>query len=417
MNKIAKTALMMAASGIVIGAALPAQAQQSVPSVQEMWNILQAQQAKIDALETELAQTQVEQIEVKKTVETVADAVETGTDGSLLGGDTSIGGYGELHYEGGAKDSIDFHRFVLFFGHEFTDKIRLFSELEVEHALSGNGKPGEVELEQAYLEMDVSDNAQVFGGVHLIPVGMINETHEPPTFFGVERNAVEKNIIPATWWEAGLGTSGNVGSSGFSYDAMVSSGLNLNSGNGYKIRSGRQKVAKAKMKSAAYTGRIQYTGIPGVQLSSSLFYQPDVTQKLGDSITGDSVSALLWTSHINARYKGFGLRALHANWSLDGADVDLSGRDKQSGFYIEPAYRLAAPISLLQDAEIGVFYRYSDWDNNNGLNNDSGTHRNVFGINYWPVPELVFKLDYINEKKESGGSSNNSLNLGLGYQF
>ena len=413
MKLIAKTAMMTAASAFVIASATPALAQ-STPSAAEMWRVIQAQQAKIDALESEIAETQVETIEVKKTVESVADAFEHGTIGASK---TSIGGYGELHYEGGAKDQIDFHRFVLFFGHEFTDNIRFFSELEVEHALSGNGKPGEVELEQAYLEMDFSENTRGFAGVHLLPLGLMNETHEPPTFFGVERNAVEKNIIPVTWWEAGLGASGSVGETGFSWDVMASSGLYLNTANGYKIRSGRQKVAKAKFKSAAYTGRVQYTGIPGIELSSSLFYQPDVTQDARDSISGEKVSATLWTSHIDAEFNGFGFRALHANWSLDGQDVDLSGRDKQNGFYLEPSYRLSTPMSLLEDAEIGVFYRYAEWDNNAGSSSLSSVKRSVFGANFWPIHNVVFKADYIIEDKASAADSTKSFNLGIGYEF
>ena len=392
-------------------------AQQSTPSLEEMWQMLQAQQAKIAALETELAQAQVETIEVKRSVESVADAVETGVGAPAMTSNTQIGGYGELHYEGGAKDQIDLHRFVLFFGHDFTDNIRFFSELEVEHAIAGEGKVGEVELEQMFIEMDIGENAQIYGGVHLVPVGIINETHEPNTFFGVERNAVEKNIIPATWWEGGIGLHGNVGDSGFSYDAMVSSGLDLNAGNGYKIRSGRQKTGKAKFNSQAYTGRVQYTGMPGITLASSIYYQPDVTQSAGDSITGNDVNAFLWESHIQAKYRGFGLNALYANWSLDGADVDASGRSKQNGFYVEPSYTFNTPIGYLEEAKLGVFYRYSDWDNNNGLANNTGTYRSVFGVNFWPIDEVVLKMDYVIENKESGGPSKNSMNLGIGYQF
>ncbi|OUR68170.1 porin, partial [Cycloclasticus sp. 46_83_sub15_T18] len=116
---------------------------------------------------------------------------------------TTIGGYGELHYnnlsgKGGAsdKDAIDFHRFVLFFGHEFSDDIRFFSELELEHSIAGDGKDGEVELEQAYIDFDLNDQHTARAGLFLLPVGIINETHEPPTFYGTERNPVEKNIIP-----------------------------------------------------------------------------------------------------------------------------------------------------------------------------------------------------------------------------
>ena len=102
------------------------------------------------------------------------------------------------------KDELDLHRFVLFFGHQFTNDVRFFSELEVEHNVAGEGKNGEVEIEQAYIEWDYTDNHALKSGVFLVPVGILNETHEPDTFYGVERNAVEKDIIPSTWWEGGV---------------------------------------------------------------------------------------------------------------------------------------------------------------------------------------------------------------------
>jgi hypothetical protein len=277
---------------------------------------------------------------------------------------------------------------------------------------------GELELEQAYLELDVSEQARLFAGVHLVPVGILNETHEPPTFYGVERNAVEKNIIPATWWEGGIGASGQFGQSGFSWDVMASSGLDLNAGNGYKIRSGRGKVAKQKFNSQAFTARLGYSGIPGVRLASSLYYQPDVTQGNGDSMSGREVSATLFTASVDARRRGFGLRALYANWNLDGADVKLLGRDQQTGFYVEPSYQFALPMGeLLPDARFGVFYRYANWDNAAGLDNQTGKTRSVFGGNFWPMDDVVLKLDYILEERDSGGPTVKSLNLGLGYQF
>ena len=418
-----KTNQLLAGVGLAVLAILPTQiahAQEAVPSAAEMWAIIQKQQKMIDQLQTELAQNQVEQIEVQKSVESVADAIESGSVGGSNGNSAlaglSVGGYGELHYEGGAKDEIDFHRFVLFLGHEFTDNIRFFSEIEVEHVIAGEGKNGEVELEQAFVEFDLGENAQVWGGLHLVPVGLINETHEPPTFYGVERNVVERNIIPTTWWEAGIGARGNIGSTGFSYDASLTSGLELNTSNDFNIRSGRRRASEAPFVSQAYTGRLQYSGIPGVRVASSLYYQGDVTQGAGDAISGDSVSAVLWSSTLDAKYKGFGLRALHANWTLDGAEVDASGRDKQNGFYIEPSYSIDTPFAYLEAARLGVFYRYSEWDNRAGLDNDTGFSRNVFGVNFWPVPDVVLKMDYINQKSDAGVDSN-SLNLGIGYQF
>ncbi len=422
--KTLRMALLAAAAIGLAMRAMPALAQQAVPSMEEMWRLIQAQQATIDQLKEELdatraetSETKVAVEETKQSVEAVAIAIESNDGGDGWWNKTSLGGYGEMHYEGGAKDELDFHRFVLFVGHEFNENIRFFSEIELEHALAGDGQPGEVELEQAYIEADLGENTQIYGGVHLVPVGLINETHEPPTFYGVERNAVEKDIIPATWWEGGIGVHGNVGKSGFSYDAMVSSGLELNAANGFKVRSGRQKVAKSNFKDQAFSGRIAYTGIPGVSLASSLYYQPDVTQSVGDLITGKSVSALLWTANIDAKWNGFGLRALYADWSLDGAEVDLTGRDEQVGFYIEPSYKFAIPLAGFDEAQLGVFYRHADWDNNHGLDKNTGITRHVVGANFWPIPDVVLKMDYIIEDRENEISDRKSLNLGIGYQF
>ena len=111
-----------------------------------------------------------------------------------------LGGYGELHYndtetDGGSKSrSVDAHRFVLFFGYDFTDKVRFRSEFELEHAIAGEGQVGEIELEQMYVEVDMTDNTSIQTGVILVPMGILNENHEPPTFYGVERNDVEKFI-------------------------------------------------------------------------------------------------------------------------------------------------------------------------------------------------------------------------------
>ena len=124
----------------------------------------------------------------------------------------TLGGYGELHYQdvetdGGTDSrSMDAHRYVLFFGYDFTDKVRFRSEFELEHGLTcaDSDCPGEVELEQMYIEMDHTDKFSSRVGIMLTPVGILNENHEPPTFYGVERNEVEKYLIPTTWWAGGV---------------------------------------------------------------------------------------------------------------------------------------------------------------------------------------------------------------------
>ena len=402
-------------------------AQAATPTNEEMWALLQQvqqqltdvqqqnQQLQVEnkTLKTQVEETQQTALEANENVEALAEATEEAVKvASSSANKTSIGGYGELHYnnledeDGNDTKSVDFHRFVLFFGHEFNDNLRFFSEFELEHALvkdtddGSNG--GEVELEQAYIEYDINQQHHVKGGVFLTPVGIINETHEPNTFYGTERNAVEKNIIPSTWWEAGLMFSGEI-ANGFNYDLAVSSGLNT-SGSSYKPRSGRQKVAKAVAEDLAYTGRLKWTAIPGVELAATVQYQEDITQST-DATAG---SATLFETHAVIQRGDFGLRALYATWDLEGSGPEASGADEQTGWYIEPSYRI--------NEYFGVFTRYSEWDNLAGNSTDSEYEQIDLGVNWWPHRDVVVKLDYQNQDQPAGGESD-GFNVGLGYQF
>ncbi|MBV1908716.1 MAG: porin [Kangiellaceae bacterium] len=371
------------------------------PTTQELMDMLTKQQSQIEALQKQLGKTDEKVKETDQKVESSVTAIEESLS-TKSASNTTIGGYGELHYNNiEDSESIDFHRFVLFFGHEFTDSIRFFSELEVEHSLAGDGKPGEVELEQAYIEMDLSDDTRMKAGLFLIPVGIMNETHEPPTFYGVERNPVEKNIIPATWWEAGAGFNTQL-SDGLSADFAIHSGLSVptDGSKSFLIRSGRQKVAKANADSLAYTARVKYTAVPGLELAASYQVQSDVTQgALG-------ADANLITAHAVYNSGNFGLRALYAAWDIDGVEAEVIGRDSQEGFYIEPSYKI--------NENFGLFARYNAWDNNAGDSADTEKKQTNIGINYWPHENVVFKLDIENR---TGAQDGSGFNLGVGYQF
>lgn len=382
--------------------------------------------SRLDQLEKQNQSLQQENTDLRKMInntdqkaEAAVAATETITESTSgiqklanFADKTTLGGYGELHYnnlsgKGGAsdKDEIDFHRFVLFFGHEFNDDIRFFSELELEHSIAGGGKNGEIELEQAYLDFDLNDQHTARAGLFLLPVGIINETHEPPTFYGTERNPVEKNIIPATWWAAGAGAHGQLGA-GFSYDAYVHSGLAVD--NGFSVRSGRQKVSQAKANDLAATARLKYTGIAGLELAVSAQHQQDMGQGL---VTGLESGNLIETHAIWANGP-FTLKALYAMWDINGSAVKAAGADKQEGFYLEPSYRLSD--------KFGLFARFNQWDNlagsNAGAAKDSEKQQWDVGINYWPHEDVVIKADYQYQSNDNG-EEQNGLNLGVGYQF
>jgi hypothetical protein len=378
-----------------------------MPSMEEMWRIIQEQQAEIEALKNQQKETAQQAADADEKAEAAVVAVEESTSsagyGTLLSDKTSIGGYGELHYNNlDSKEEIDFHRFVLFFGHEFTDNIRMFSELELEHAVSGDDQNGEIELEQAYVEFDIGENQHVKGGMFLLPVGILNETHEPPTFYGVERNPVERNIIPTTWWAGGAGANGEI-APGWSYDVAIHEGLKTSQEDSYKVRSGRQKTSEAVADDLAGTGRIKWTGIPGIEVAGTIQYQSDITQ--GESMGGH---AWLYEAHTDIRRGRFGLRALYAMWDLDGDGPESIGADEQKGFYIEPSYRFSE--------KFGIFARYNQWDNAAGDSADSEEKQYDFGVNYWPHPDVVLKAD-IQQQDNDSKKNDNGFNLGIGFQY
>jgi len=403
----------------------------AAPSPEEMWKIIQQQQKTIEELKTKLESTQesvrVTQKKVKTTeqkVEATADAIETKPAGASWADRTRVGGYGELHYNnldndftGTETDEVDFHRFVLYFGHDFTDRFRFFSELELEHAVSGEGQNGEIELEQAWVEFDVFESQRVRAGLDLIPVGIINPTHEPPTFYGVERNPVETFIIPTTWWEAGLGAMGEI-APGWNYDLVLTSGLDTptTGSDAFFIREGRQKVSEAPADDGAVTGRIRYTGYPGLELGFTGQYQSDVTQGALD------IDATLFEGHVDFRKGGWGLRALAAGWNLDDGPAGVGpksgpspGRNKQWGWYIEPSYRFDLLGWL--PGEVGIFARYNQWNNNAGADLDTEQEQVNAGFNYWPISDIVFKFDVQEQFGDDDANDNDGFNLGVGYQF
>lgn len=392
-------------------------AQAATPSSEELFELIKQQQAQIEALQKKLDATDkkvlVTEQDLNVKIEATAAAVEQ-TASSAGASKTSIGGYGELHLnrlngvDGAAdKNEIDFHRFVLFFGHQFSNDVRFYSEFELEHALAGEGKPGEVELEQAYIEWDYANNHSLQSGIFLMPVGILNETHEPDTFYGVERNNVEKNIIPATWWEGGLNFRGEL-AEGLSYNAAAHSGLYLAPGK-YKIRDGRQKVAEAPADTFAYTGRIKYTAVPGLELAATLQYQDDMLQ--GEDYLGQGkLDATLFEAHAIYQTGGFALRSLYAQWDLnDMIDDTQVGASEQSGWYVEPAYRI--------NDSWGTFIRYSVWDNQAGDNIDSEYGEWSVGINYWLAANAVFKFDVVSQEVPEGKDKYEGFNLGVGYSF
>lgn len=363
--------------------------------------------------QTLFAETDEERIQaLEEKVEALTSAYEAeeNSNNSRATPKVHIGGYGELLYHNldvnGADDiQLNFRRFVLFFGYDFNDKTRFVSELEIENTVVSASNRGAVELEQAYLEFDLTDSVSLKTGIILMPIGIISETHEPTTFYGANRPIIETTIIPTTWFSGGVALNQHF-ENGISYDIFISEGLKTDDPNvsvnndPFDIKAGKQKTSFADAHDLALTGRIKYSGTAGLELAAYAQYQPDLDQS---AINSYADSATLFGGHGIYQLGDFKAIALYAIWTLEGDAAKTAGKDKQDGGYVELSYR--------PWAELGFFVRQSAWSQEKSIDQT----QTDAGFNYWPEENIVFKFDIQSQNADAGNAD--GFNLGMGYQF
>ena len=340
-----------------------------------------------------------------------------------------ISGYMDFHLNKPEHEDpqLDFHRFVLLFNHSFSDRLRFVGELELEHAfVEGLEEGGELELEQAYLDFRLKPALNFRAGMLLAPIGIINERHEPPSFYGVERPFVDTVIVPTTWFDAGAGLHGTFGG-GWQYRAYVMAPLDatrITAEDG--LAEARQKGFQSNVRNVAGTGRLEYVGYPGLTLGTSFWRgQTGFNFRRQESHVG--------LIEVDGRYHSgaLGIRGEFAHVFVDGAGAinDLVQRSSginpniaraMRGFYVEPSVR---PLPRLK-ADIGAFLRYENFDTQFRMPAGVLPLKQfdraawVVGASYYPDPDVVFKIDYsVIRNRSTFFGSVDSLNVGLGWWF
>jgi DtxR family Mn-dependent transcriptional regulator len=344
---------------------------------------------------------------------------------------TALSGYMDFHFNKPefSDGQLDFHRFVLLVTHSFSERIRFVGELELEHAVvEGLEEKGELELEQAYVDFLLSRSFNVRAGMLLMPIGIINERHEPPVFYGVERPFNDTVIIPTTWFDVGAGVHGEIGR-GWRYRAFVVAPLDAAEFNAEEgIREGRQKGAEANVGRAAVTGRLEYVAVRGLTLGASGWsgrsgfqFRPlfDVPVSLAEvdgryargrmELRGQF--SQIWIDNAGRLNDALALRV--------GVNPNIARVLR--GFYAEGGYRAISNASF---GEVGAFVRYENFDTQFRMpagyvglpefDRDAW----VVGATYWPDPDVAVKFDYsIVRSRSTVIQAPNSLNVGLGWWF
>jgi hypothetical protein len=347
---------------------------------------------------------------------------------------TTVGGYGEIQYTNRSGPNtpgvVDVRRFVLYLAHGFNDRLSFRSELEVEHAKVESSDPiGEVEVEQAFLDYRLSDWLTLRTGLLLTPIGIINETHEPPTFNGVDRPAFDQDVIPSTWREIGVGAAGTLpGGSGLAYRIYLVNGLRAE---GFSadagIREGSGEGQNASFANPSVTGRLEWAQ-PGLKLGDSFWYGGTSNQDpaLGLGAFAAPVTVLV----ADARYDlgAFAFRGEVGIVSLtDAAAINtrygngISGR--LAGGYVEGAYNLLQALAPGSSEKLSAFVRHERYDMQaavpTGMTRDESLNRVVttLGLTFKPTWNTAFKGDYQLQRNQAGVGERNVLSLGIGFQF
>jgi hypothetical protein len=336
---------------------------------------------------------------------------------------SSIGGYGELHWNQNfdfeneqTKNTLDFHRFIMYYGYNWSEKWSFKSEVELEHNTvipkdtdtdglnSVTTKTGELELEQAFVNYH-NGNWGFQGGVILPSVGLLNEYHEPPLFLSVERPDYNKRIIPTTWFGNGFAFYGKYSDFNFRLAFLEDlNGENISDG----IRSARGKGFKTTAYSWTKNLSTTYTGINGLRVGGSL--------TMNDApIDGDKDNSVAITLiEINSKYNANNIYAVLEYGKISYKN-NPSEYESSSGYYIDLGYDIASLIGL--EGKLIPWFRLSNVARADGV--DSKTY-DIFraGLCFKPINNVAFKLDFGKVTKASESDNpTNELNIGIGYNF
>lgn len=362
---------------------------------------------------------------------------------------TAIGGYGEIQVRGttagreGERQWVaDIPRLVLFVAHEFSDAFRAYTELEVEHSLSCASCPGAVELEQAYVDWRVlGDTLGLRAGLILVPMGIINQWHEPPVFHGVVRPRVDTAVIPSTWREIGVGAFGQP-VDWLRYEAYLMTGLDPMGFSAGGVGGGRQNGGLARANAWAGVARVEVEPLLGVVFGASAYVSDLGPNASGQTFLRDanpvdlSLPAVGWAADARFRRSGLEFRAVFAEWRLPESralmlSYDAAGAlnfpDASSpvptvirGGYVETAYDVLRPLGLshqlLPFVRVEGYSTQAEVPEGYQANPQYSVRETTFGLSYRPIQQVVIKTDY-QLRNVKLGFDQTQLNFGVGFMY
>lgn len=187
-----------------------------------------------------------------------------------------------------SRGEFDLPHVTFMIGYNFGKGWRMNAELEYEHGGTGSAmeienneggeieteleQGGEVELEQFWIEKTFCPAANIRAGHIIVPVGGLNNHHEPDKFFTVYRPEEEASIMPSTWHQTGISFWGRT--KHWRYEVLCVQGLQADKFDDANWIKDGHKNAFEFGRSTQYAGafRVDNYSVPGLRMAVSGYY-------------------------------------------------------------------------------------------------------------------------------------------------
>lgn len=344
----------------------------------------------------------------------------------------TIGGYVDVMYnvlsrqnlDNPSRNSFGQQRLVPFIFADITDRVKFAAEIEFERG--GTNAPqtgpnntlgdGSISVEFAQLDYLIDEKINLRGGLLLMPVGKFNLLHDSPLNDLVDRPMVSRLIIPSTWFEAGAGIYGTFYPSRLSkidYELYAVNGMSQTAGaiTDLGVRNGRGSVSRDRDDSKAVVGRLAFSPMLGIEVAGSGYhgqYKPSAGA-VGSGVI--DIFAVDWTlQHGPFELIGEAAWTRISNNNATGVANNPIGPAGMFGYYIQGNYHFMpeflkrwAPSHFSDAATFTATVRWeqidTDTDNRtlgqgNSLGNRRELDRLTVGLNYRPIEDMVFKVNW-----------------------
>ncbi len=328
------------------------------------------------------------------------------------------------------RDEVDFERAVIEGAYHFAPRWALHAELEFEHGGTGVavefdrfeefgefeyevGKGGEIRFEEFNLSWrwGKKQQHQLHAGYVKMPFGLITFRDEPEEYFTNTLPMMENTLLPTDWAEFGVLASGSLGH--WKYYAGLVTGLDgsaFNSANFIK-RGNQKRFETVNAEDWALVGRIDYKVGHEQVVGVSGYFGNTRNNRPKPDLPVDAYLGLL-DAHLVCKLSPFELCAQLIYGQLQNAEAVTNANRNLSnnlnvkrtpvaqsalGWSVELGFEIFDVMRHHPNGELILFGRYDYYDSMHRtqgqvVDNPRWERQVVsFGLNYQPLPQIVFK--------------------------